>query len=389
MISLAQYLHNDFSFSQKMSLNDRKKLIALDREYNELIMLRRDDFNEKDVHNLDEEADKFFSAYDKGEKYYPVLELGECKYDTDGIIEKSNKLLKKFIDFDSCPLSKYYIDNINRTIEWCQFYIDRKAGIDRAWDQSHLSSETYIKALEVLKSSKFESTVNLDRNITAEEAKVMLENALKELKYNNWKVAIEPDMLARMNVLPNNTIRICKTALFSKADIEGLIAHEIKGHVGRRWWGYKTGLYLFVHGLRGRNLLDEGLAVWNSINLVNVAKPNVMFNISLKYVISYQKYRLDFYDLFKFIDNLDLKNKPSRKIIFKAIARAKRENIDTRLLGGVGDDGDYFAGYLLVNDMDDKMRDDILKWNVGLKQLKDIPMIKKFFANNTFDEIKQ
>jgi hypothetical protein len=194
-------------------------------------------------------------------------------------------------------------------------------------------------------------------------------------------------MLARMNVLPNNIIRISKTAHFNDADIEGLIAHEVKGHIARRHFAQHTGLYLFAHGLKGNNIYDEGLAIWNSLNLVDKPKPNVMMNIALKYIVGYNKYRMDFCELFDYIKSIDVKNQIPESVLFKCIARGKREIYDTSILGGMPDDSRYLEGYELVNLMSDSERDDILKWNIGPEQIHDLPKIKEFFKLNKFESL--
>lgn len=54
-------------------------------------------------------------------------------------------------------------------------------------------------------------------------------------------------MPPRMGVNPEKTFRIRETAHFSDVDIESLIAHEIKGHVQKKWNAYQTGLfYLYL-----------------------------------------------------------------------------------------------------------------------------------------------
>jgi hypothetical protein len=78
----------------------------------------------------------------------------------------------------------------------------------------------------------------------------------------------------------------------------------------------------------------------------------------------------------------------SDEVLFKNIIRAKRENIDTSLLGGISDDADYFLGYNLVKDMTDEERDDILKYNIGLQHIKELDKIKAFFEVNKFNPIK-
>jgi hypothetical protein len=381
-------LYNILTESKKnfiLSPEDKAKLIRLDKRYNTLIMKVRNDFNEKDVKNLDEEREKFFEARKKGEKYFPIFDLGEMKYNTK-LLKDLISLKNEFQKFSSCFLSKYYIQCLNRKINWVnyQIMIHKKFDVDYSVERQ-LSQDIYQQALEILKYTKYQDTSKLNRTIGAEEAKIMIENALKELDIE-WKVIIEDNMLARMNVLPNGILRINKTAKFNDADIEGLIAHEIKGHVLRRIYANKKGLYLFVHGLLGYSILDEGLAIWNSLNLVNKQKPNVMYNIALKYVVAYNKYRMDFCELFDFTKQIAPTLKDAQ--IFNCIARAKREILNTKKLGGVPDDGNYLYGYDIVNNMDDKQREDILKWNIGPDHIRDISDLKEFFRVNNFEPIK-
>lgn len=383
MIRLSEHLYKDIF---KLSESDKAKLLKLDKEYNRLVLKRRELFNEKDVSNTKEEMEKFFAARDKGEKYYPKLKVGVCKYDGE-LIDEQCTLLSKFKAFPNCYLSRFYIESLNREIDWCKFYISKKENPKLAWAGKTLGVEELREAIHNLKTIKYESTKNLNRNITSEKAKRMIQKALDELGYG-WKPIICSDMLARMNVLPNGYIRISKDAMFNDADIEGLIEHEIKGHIGRRYFGMQKGLYLMVHGFRGRNLLDEGLAVWNSLNMVKKPKPNVLFNISLKYVISYYKNNYGFCEIYDKVREITKDSGLPDEVLFKNIIRAKRENIDTELLGGISDDADYFLGYKMVDKMTDEERDDILKYNIGHNHLKELDKIKAFFEINNFRPLK-
>lgn len=370
----------------RLSKKDISKLLRLDKQYNDLMMKVRNDFNEKDVKNLDEEREKFFAARKKGERYFPVFDLGEMKYNTK-LLKDLISLKNEFQKFSSCFLSKYYIQCLDRKITWVnyQIMIHKKFDVDYPTPTNNvLKQSLYNRALEIIKNTEFISTKELDRNIDSMNAKIMIDKALKDLDIK-WEVTIEDDMLARMNVLPNGILRINRTAKFNEADIEGLIAHEIKGHVLRTIYAKKTGLYLFVHGLYGFSALDEGLAVWNSLNLIKKTKPNVLYNIALKYIVSYNKYIMDFCTLFDFIKDLDPNLKDS--IIFNCIARSKREIINTKKLGGKPDDGNYFYGYEIVNKMNDPQREDILKWNIGVEQINDLDDIKEFFRVNKFEPI--
>jgi hypothetical protein len=383
MIRLSEHLYKDIF---KLQNEDTSRLLRLDRRYNKLVLKRRELFNEKDVANVKEEMEKFFEARKAGKKYYPVLDVEECKYD-DELINELTSLMSDFRAFPGCYLSKYYIESLNREIEWCKFYINKRSEPKLAWKGKTLSKEELERAIHNVKTIKYEKPKHLNRNITAERAKVLIQKALDELGYK-WKPIICSGMLARMNVLPNGYIRIGKDATFNEVDIEGLIEHEIKGHIGRRYNGMLKGLYIMVHGFRGRNILDEGLAVYNSLHNVKKPKPNIMFNISLKYIISYYKNNYGFCEVFDIVKDIVKDTGISDEVLFKNIIRAKRENIDTSLLGGISDDADYFLGYNLVKDMTDEERDDILKYNIGLQHIKELDKIKAFFEVNKFNPIK-
>lgn len=381
MNNLYDYIYKYSSCCLKLNRKDKKYLLTLDEEYGELMSRVRSEYNEKDIENLDDELDRFMKMKKRGKKYYPILQTSKCGYDKSHLIDDLIELRNKFQGFQQCFLSKFYIEVLNRKIRWCKYAIDVCNGEYKEWPTNIPDRELFEEALKVFKNSKYESSKQLERDITSEQAKEMIEDALKELKYD-WEVSIEDNMLARMNVQPDKIIRINKDSKFNIADIEGLIAHEIKGHIGRRFWGYKTGLNLFVYGLEYCPTLDEGLAVWNSINLVDHEKPNVMVNISLKYIIGYLKHYMDFCELFDYIKKISTKHNIPDSVIFKAIARSKRELLNMKIKGGKSDDCDYFLGYKMVNDMTDEQRDDVLKYNVGPNHLQDIPKIKDFLKVN-------
>jgi hypothetical protein len=148
-------LYNILTESKKnfiLSSEDKAKLIRLDKRYNTLIMKVRNDFNEKDVKNLDEEREKFFEARKKGEKYFPIFDLGEMKYNTK-LLKDLISLKNEFQKFSSCFLSKYYIQCLNRKINWVnyQIMIHKKFDVDYSVERQ-LSQDIYQQALQFLDS---------------------------------------------------------------------------------------------------------------------------------------------------------------------------------------------------------------------------------------------
>lgn len=195
-------------------------------------------------------------------------------------------------------------------------------------------------------------------------------------------------MPPRMGVNPEKTFRIKPSAKFSEVDLKSLVAHEIKAHVAKRYYGYETGLFLFVFGLDGKNVFDEGLAIWNTFNTIDDQKPNAMFKIATSYLICYYCLIYDFCDVFTKMRELT-KNSPeyTDKAIFSQLIRTKRSVIKTNRLGCWSGDLDYFRGYKLVDKMTDKERDIILKYNIGPDQFFEIDAIKRFLSTNNFSPI--
>ena len=75
-------------------------------------------------------------------------------------------------------------------------------------------------------------------------------------------------------------------------------------------------------------------------------------------------------------------------IIFKNICRFKRVFENTSYLGGDGySQTDYFMGYQLIQTFPESLREDIIKWNIGPDQVRDLPLIKLFFKYNKFEPL--
>ena len=385
MLSLNKYIKQISSSSMKMKLNheEKKKLLELDKEYGELVLMYRNDFNTKDVANMDSEFEKFMRARNKGKKYFPQIKLvGKNGFYTDGILPRLRALLVEFKNFN-CFLSPYYIELIYAMIRTVEFSFNPQEHY--LWYTSYRKQTPSLENLEaarkMLNDNPYEEVDESDRNISGEEAAKIIQDYIDELGYG-WKVKLNDNMIPRMNVDIDRTMNVKPSATFSETDIEGLKAHEVRGHIGRRYYGLKTGLNLFLMGLLWRNTLDEGLAIWNSLHQVEKVKPNVKFNIALKTIIAYYLDKKDFCELFDMVKQL-APNMPD-KSIFATIVRFKRELQDCSLPGGNGDDMSYFCGYQIVKNMTDEQRDDILKYNIGPGQIADLPLIKLFFKYNKF-----
>lgn len=366
-----------------MDPETKSKLLILDEKYHKLIEKFRTKYVAQTVSNIKEEFDKFMAAHKMGQKYYPQLEIENSEVDQT-IYDNFKKLIDDFKKIeDKCYVVKFYIEKIEAMIRSLETRIKLENGTYEP-GQNPVDKELYKKALQVTKEHPYKAPdFKKDRTNDSDDVLEAIEDALDELGYD-FDVKIDTGMLPRMNVKMGR-VNINKTSKFSDEDIEGLIAHEIKGHVGRRFYGKKTGLWLFAYGTQSSSIYDEGLAVWNSLNKVKRKKQNVLFNIAMKTCISYLMYEMDFCDLFDWLK----KQAPEMTdyTAFKTVMRPRRRNKDCSIMSGEPMTT-YFQGYNMVNDMDDKMRDDILHYNIGPDQKYELENIKEFLKVNKFKPLK-
>lgn len=382
LLNLEDYIKESKSI-YLMDNETKNKLLVLDEKYHKLIEKFRTKYVAQTVQNIREEYDKFMAARKMGQKYYPQLEIENSDVDQK-IYDGFKKLLDEFKEIeDDCYITKFYIEKIEAMLSSLDIRKELEEGTYEP-GANPIDKELYNEALKVAKEHPYKAPdFKEDRTNDSDTALEAIEDALDELGYD-FDVQIDTGMLPRMNVKMGR-VNINKTSKFSDEDIEGLIAHEIKGHVGRRFYGKKTGLWLFAYGTQSSSTYDEGLAVWNSLNKVKRKKQNVLFNIAMKTCISYLMYEMDFCDMFDWLK----KQAPEMTdyTAFKTIVRPRRRNKDCQIKSGEPMTT-YFQGYNMVNAMDNKMRDDILHYNIGPDQKYELENIKEFLKVNKFKPLK-
>lgn len=387
MISLVDYLsaYTDNRYKHlKLSEERKEHLLNLDAEYGELVQLFRKRFNAKRVENLDEERERFLTARKRGLKYFPQIELEiDSSEDKDNILPRLKNLISEFRDFD-CYISKFYIESLQNMVRVVEGFTN--ASNHTTITAHHKQTPSLLNleaAYEMLRNHPYED-VDEECNITADEAIKRIQKHINKFKYK-WTVEADDKIMSRMIVNLNRTMNVRPDAMFSEADIEGLKRHEVEAHIGRRYYGLKSGLNLFLCGLVRSGVLDEGLAIYNSLHKTEVVKPNVEFKIALKTIIAYHIDKMDFCEIFDMCKKLAQSAPDS--VIFDNIIRFKRELQDSSLIGGNGDATSYFCGYQIVKDMNDEERNDILKYNVGPHHLGEINTIKQFLKINKFKSL--
>lgn len=396
MKHIYNYIIENFEDSLRLSNDDKNRLLKLDSEFNELANIyEKEHIHFANVTNMDESIEHVLEAIrSNNTEFKPHLKYEKSNIEDDDwctdFIDKINKLKIEFIDLN-CYLTKFYIYRINKIIEQIMFlnqYTKNKKITIRV--KNHPSIRLYKEAVKLIKENPYvdkkeliEKDEDYKQIYSPEESKKILQKEIDKYGYG-WKVVIDKYMVPRMSVRPYREFRINANNKFSKVDLESLKVHEVAVHVARKYNALQSGLYLFIHGLKGNNVYDEGLAIYNSLNKVEKPKPNILFYICMKIILLYHMHTKNIVEAFKVLKKLT--GLDDRKIAL-AIVRASRIYIYTPL-GNYSTDEDYLDGYLRVKDMSEADRKKLLEVPIGPDQLFELDTIKKFIEVNKFKPIK-
>ena len=397
MIPLTQYITESFDRYMEMSPKDKQMLLKLDKKFHKYM----EEFCHEQVHfmnvaNLQEEMERIVKKVEKNEdfevKIKPEKNKFEDEYFCHRLAEAFQELRHEFTTLN-CFLSKYYIELCEEKIRQIDFFNTyyKKKNLKPKYNTKP-SKRVYDEAVKILKKHKFQKVDKMDkkfqRNVSPEKSQKRLQKAIDD-RGLDWKVVIDDNMVPRMSVRPYREFRISRTNLFSEVDLQSLEVHEVEVHTARKHWGLQTGLYLFLYGLNGNNTFDEGIAIYNSLHKCKNQKPNIMFYIAIKIVMLYHLDDMDALEIFKFVK--DLTGAPD-KVIAKSLIRINRAANHTTLFHSSANsdsvDRDYLTGYMMVRDMSEDERQELIKYPIGPAQMYELDNIKKFLKVNKFEPLE-
>ena len=391
MKALKDYINESiilYADDLKLSKYDKKRLLELDRKYGKLYIEYWNKWYDSGVSNQNEEFDKFMKARKEKRKYYPQLELTLESLD-ESFLEACRALKQEFLEF-KCYLSRFYIGKIDEMYNQAYWAIcpnEETLSLINRQVAVNISQETYDSAMKMLKKHPWKD-VSEDQTMNGEDVVPKLQKHIDELKYD-YKAVLNDNLIARMKVIPNKPwLEIKTSAKYSDIDVESLKVHEVEVHCGRRYYGMQQGLFIMLDGLPGRNTLDEGMAIYNSMtkNPLGI-KPNLEWKVAIKVWIA-KNIDKDFCTLFEEIKKM-CPTAPDKEI-FDNLLRFKRMLKDCKLPGGdCLIQSDYFIGYEMIKQMSEELRDDVLHYNIGPAQIDELDKIKKFFELNKFNPLTE
>lgn len=284
--------------------------------------------------NLEEEREKFFQSFKKNPQFtYP-----ELKFD---LYELRRQLTQ--IQTDTTVLGKIFEkkkDEIAKKITLLEFRGFADEFTDASVDLYGKPSEKLFEDAEKwLKETSI--TYSKEKgNITAQEAKLTMDEVFKKYGLENWQAKIKEHMVSDAIAGKNNRLFLRKGALFTEKRIQNLIIHEIETHILTAENGKAQEYELFNRGLANYLETQEGLAMYNIINQKGDEEKNLYISISLVVAVELAL-KHSFVEVFEKM--LDYKIPPERA--WRNALKVKRGLEDTSEPGGFTKDLLYFKGY--------------------------------------------
>lgn len=284
--------------------------------------------------NLGEERIKFFQNFKKNPQFvYPELKfnLYDLRKDLNQIQTDTTNLGKLF------EKKKLEIAKKIALLEFRGFAEEfTNASIDlygKPSEELVENSKNWLKETSVTYSSK-------KGNITAEEAKVIMDKVFEKYGLLKWKVKIKEEMVSDAIAGKNNRLFLRKGALFTEKRIDNLIIHEIETHILTAENGKSQEYEIFNRGLPNYLETQEGLAMYNIITQKGDEEKNLYLSISLVLAV-HLALKYSFVEVFEKM--LDYKIPPERA--WRNTIKVKRGLEDTSEAGGFTKDLLYYKGY--------------------------------------------
>jgi hypothetical protein len=320
-------------------------------------------FSDVTPNNIATEKEKFFTAFKKGESYNPTFKYALIRENSD--IEKLEKA------FQYCPkdseIFSLYSDHFLQEKKWLEAFIQReKSNFNSLLSNLYPVPEEkdiYL-AEKILLKEDFSKDLILNGNpITAIQAKLIFENLIKELGFNDWTVELKQISAKAMVSTLKKQIFLRIDYQFSESEIERLKVHELLTHVQRFENGSKLPYALFRYGFPKYLETEEGLAIYNE------EKNNVLSNEDLKkYALRLLACKWANNGGFEFVFN-NLVNYTSENESWEIAMRVKRGLINTAENGGFFKDQLYLKGYLRVKKLNEEQIKKLWIGKIGIEHL--------------------
>lgn len=281
--------------------------------------------------NLEEEKKKFFLNF----SHNPQFTYPELQYDPDDLRKELSMII-----FDDTPLGVLFFKKskeIQKKISLHESRGEQSFTLNSVELFGKPSKEHLAAAEQILKVKK--TPEDELENVTAEDAKKIFTQILKDYGLKDWKVEMKENLVTNCVAGKNNHLLLKKNAQFSSARIKSLIVHEIETHILTAENGKHQPYRMFNKGFADYLPTQEGFALYN-VKMQGLESDYDRIYKAALVKATDLAFKNSFAELF--IKVLDMGLIESRA--FRICLKLKRGLCDTSRPGAFTKDYLYFAG---------------------------------------------
>lgn len=202
------------------------------------------------------------------------------------------------------------------------------------------SQDTIQHAKKLLEAEEEQPTYATLKHNPASSVKKFLDAFMNN--YPAWKVKLKELLVGANFSLADKTLYINKNRIFSEADIQRLIVHEIGTHIARAENASHQMLKMFSYGFPNYLITEEGLAVFNE-ERAGILSASIAKNYAARVIAVHLSMKHSFSTIYRILLEYF-----SKEDAFTLTVRAKRGLGDTSSPGSFTKDHIYLSGYFQV-----------------------------------------
>jgi hypothetical protein len=313
--------------------------------------------------NIATEKEKFFTALNKGEVYNPKFTYKYIRTLSD--VQKLEEAFQ-YTPHDTI-ISQKYRSHFDKEKQWITTFTQRnETDFPRLISLLYpLPSEKYeLLAQQTLSESKINEGTENEDTISADSAKVIFEDTLKDAGYLGWQVLLKPIGAKAMVSSLKKELSIREGYRFKLSEIERLKVHEIHTHIRRYENGTKQPYALYKFGFPDYLETEEGLAIYNE-EIHKVLTAIDLKKYALRVMACVWADNGSLFDVYSRLREYTTENDS-----WEIAMRVKRGLIDTSNKGGFYKDQLYFIGYHKVRKLAPEIREKLWIGKVGIADVK-------------------
>jgi alpha-L-glutamate ligase-like protein/uncharacterized protein (TIGR02421 family) len=288
--------------------------------------------------NLESERMGFLS----GDVENPQFTYPELKFDPYKLREKLDDL-----NMDDSNLGRLFQRKRQEIIEKVDLLEHR--GTKYFGDKSAIlfgeATENLKRDAEQRLAEKPESIAAEKATISADKAQKQFEKFFRKNGLSSWRVKMKKEMVADCVAGKKNTFFIREDVMFTETRMKMVIAHEIETHIFTAENGKLQPYKIFQRGTGGYLTTQEGLAIYNQEQAVDVVTEKHFWNAALVIAIHVAQTG-SFRDVYNKMIELGYPEEKS----FQFALKSKRGLEDTSQPGAFTKDLIYFRGRQMVTE---------------------------------------